>query len=79
MLTMQSVHYAYGNIKLRQKHLEAAWRDYDTCLKICLQNMSIHPLTAATYYSLGRIEFLQGHSETARYAIHFQIVLKTVI
>lgn len=73
---IRSIHYAYGNIKLRQKLLEAAWRDYDACLRICLQNMSIHPLTAATYYSLGRVEFLQKHPETARYAYMSKSLLR---
>lgn len=63
---MANVHYAYGNIHYLQNNLDAAWRDYDQCLKICLQTMSIHPITAAAYYSLGCVEFSMGHADSAK-------------
>jgi hypothetical protein len=66
LLTDISVHYAFGNIHYRQNNWEAAWRDYDSCLKICLQTMSIHPITAAAYYSLGCVEFAMGHADSAK-------------
>lgn len=59
------VHYAYGNIEFLQCHWQLAWRAYDSCLKIALAEMPIHPITAAAYYSLACVEFAMSHSEVA--------------
>ncbi|KAG0647439.1 hypothetical protein D0Z07_6667 [Hyphodiscus hymeniophilus] len=63
---MSNVHYAYGNIHYRRDELRLAWADYNQCLKICMQGMSIHPLAAAAYYSLGCTEDWMGHRESAK-------------
>jgi hypothetical protein len=60
------VHYAYGNIHFKQKNLAYALRDYESCLKIGLASMPIHPITAAAYYSIARVELEQKNIENAR-------------
>jgi hypothetical protein len=66
LLIYSSVHYAFGNIHTLQNDLATAWQDYDACLKICLQTMPSHPITAAAYYSIGRIEILMGNTDSAK-------------
>jgi len=41
-------------------------RDYESCLKIGLATMPIHPITAAAYYSIGCVELQQKNMENAR-------------
>ncbi|KAK0125805.1 hypothetical protein ONS95_007437 [Cadophora gregata] len=48
-----NVHYLFGNIHLAQGDLDSAWLAYDTCLKIALPIMPLHPLTASAWFSLG--------------------------
>jgi hypothetical protein len=61
------VHYAYGNIHSRQKNWISAKRDYETCLKIILASTPIHPLVAATYFSIGCMEFYIGNIDNAKF------------
>ncbi|CZR55427.1 uncharacterized protein PAC_05315 [Phialocephala subalpina] len=63
---MANVHYAFGNIHFRQRHLASAHSDYEMCLKICLPNMPIHPLTAAAYFSLACVELEMEHVDLAK-------------
>ncbi|PMD12013.1 hypothetical protein NA56DRAFT_57621 [Hyaloscypha hepaticicola] len=63
---MANVHYAYGNIYMKQADLPLAWRSYDECLKIGLATMPLHPITVAAYYSLGCVEFSRGNNDPAK-------------
>ena len=60
------MHYAYGNIHFREGNLAYALRDYESCLKIALANMPIHPITVAAYYSIARVELEQKNIENAK-------------
>ncbi|KAH7416714.1 hypothetical protein BKA64DRAFT_655866 [Cadophora sp. MPI-SDFR-AT-0126] len=51
-----NVHYLYGSISLAQGDLESAWASYDSCLKIALPIMPLHPLTASAWFSLGVVQ-----------------------
>ncbi|PMD63260.1 uncharacterized protein K444DRAFT_626991 [Hyaloscypha bicolor E] len=63
---MANVHYAYGNIHFRQKNWAYALRDYESCLKIGLASMPIHPITAAAYFSIAGVELQQKNIENAK-------------
>jgi len=63
---MAYVHFAYGNIHFLQRHWLLAKRSYEACRDIGLQEMSIHPITAAAYYSIACVEFELKHNEVAR-------------
>lgn len=60
------MHYAYGNIHFKQKNLAYALRDYESCLKIGLASMPIHPITAAAYYSIAGVELEQKNIDNAK-------------
>jgi hypothetical protein len=62
-----SVHLAYGNNEFLQRRWAMAQRSYGECLRIAVQEMPTHPITAAAYYSLACVEFAQDHAEVAKY------------
>ena len=61
-----SVHYAYGKLEYRTANWLAAKRSYSEALRIALSETPIHPITAASYYSLGCVEFKLKHMDTAK-------------
>ncbi|KAH8752637.1 P-loop containing nucleoside triphosphate hydrolase protein [Hyaloscypha finlandica] len=66
VVIMASIHYAHGNIHFRQQNLAAALHNYDSCLKISLANIPIHPMTSAAYYSIACVELEQKNTEAAK-------------
>ncbi|KAG4437548.1 hypothetical protein IFR05_006982 [Cadophora sp. M221] len=62
---MANVYYAYGDIHLRRDDLNSAMKAYQKCLTIGLTNMPVHPIIAATWYSLACVNFAQGNDEAA--------------
>ncbi|KAG4441818.1 hypothetical protein IFR05_002682 [Cadophora sp. M221] len=62
---MVYVQYAFGNIHFLQDDLDVAWKYFDSCLKIGLSTMPIHPVTAAAWYSLACVEFARGNLDAA--------------
>lgn len=66
-----SVHLAYGYSEFLQGNWAVAQRSYAECLRITLQQMPTHPITAAAYYSLADVELAQDHAEVAKYAFLF--------
>lgn len=65
VLTVTSLHYAYGNLELRQGNYALARRAYDECLKHAQADTPIHPLTAAAYYKLACVETLWRNYDNA--------------
>jgi hypothetical protein len=49
--------------------MASALRDYESCLKIGLATMPIHPITAAAYYSIARVELEQKNIDNAKYVL----------
>jgi len=64
---ISNVHYLYGNIHLAQGDLDSAWASYDTCLKIALPSMPLHPLTASAWFSLGVVQNKKKNYSLAYY------------
>jgi Tetratricopeptide repeat len=60
------VHLAYGNSEFDQNRWEIAQRSYGECLRIAVQDVPTHPITAAAYYSLACVELAQDHAEVAK-------------
>jgi Tfp pilus assembly protein PilF len=63
-----SVHLTYGYSESLQGRWAIAQRSFGECLRIALQEMPTHPVTAAAYYSLADVELAQDHAEVAKYA-----------
>ncbi|KAH9220315.1 P-loop containing nucleoside triphosphate hydrolase protein [Leptodontidium sp. 2 PMI_412] len=63
---MANVHYAYGDIHLRRNDLDSAIKSYQACLNIGLTNMPLHPIIAATWYSLACVNLALGNDDAAR-------------
>ncbi|KAH6690247.1 hypothetical protein BKA61DRAFT_287339 [Leptodontidium sp. MPI-SDFR-AT-0119] len=63
---MANVHYAYGDIHLRLNDLDSAMKSYQACLNIGLKNMPLHPIIAATWYSLACVNLALGNDDAAR-------------
>ncbi|KAH7348885.1 P-loop containing nucleoside triphosphate hydrolase protein [Rhexocercosporidium sp. MPI-PUGE-AT-0058] len=60
---MAHIHYAYGNVHYAAGDYSLARKSYNRCLGISNTKTSVHPITAAGYYSLGCVEFELKHPE----------------
>lgn len=63
---MAHVNYVQGNIQFKEKNWELAQRSFQSCLNTALAETPLHPITAAAYYSIACVEFVQGHYENAK-------------